>query len=48
MINGKPEQLGQVGEVTEVRPESVRDLIDAGRIPVVATVAPGTMSRSST
>jgi acetylglutamate kinase len=41
MINGKPEQLGQVGEVTEVRPESVRDLIDAGRIPVVATVAPG-------
>jgi acetylglutamate kinase len=29
-----------VGEVTEVRPEAVIDLINAGRIPVVATVAP--------
>ena len=29
-----------VGEVTEVRPEAVLDLINAGRIPVVATVAP--------
>ena len=41
LVAGKPLTLGQVGEVTEVRPESVRDLIDAGRIPVVATVAPG-------
>ncbi|SER51266.1 acetylglutamate kinase [Propionibacterium cyclohexanicum] len=41
LVDGKPLTLGQVGEVTEVRPESVRDLIDAGRIPVVATVAPG-------
>ncbi|MFT8395863.1 acetylglutamate kinase [Propionibacterium sp.] len=41
LVDGQPTKLGQVGEVTEVRPESVRDLIDAGRIPVVATVAPG-------
>ncbi|MFZ2626016.1 MAG: acetylglutamate kinase [Propionibacterium sp.] len=41
LVDGQPVKLGQVGEVTEVRPESVRDLIDAGRIPVVATVAPG-------
>jgi acetylglutamate kinase len=32
--------IGLVGEVTEVRPEAVQDLIDAGRIPVVSTVAP--------
>ncbi len=41
LVDGQPVKLGQVGEVTEVRPESVRDLIDAGRIPVVASVAPG-------
>jgi acetylglutamate kinase len=29
-----------VGEVADVRPEAVLDLIDAGRIPVVSTVAP--------
>jgi acetylglutamate kinase len=39
-INGHEVDLGLVGEVSEVRPEAVIDLIDAGRIPVVATVAP--------
>ena len=32
--------LGLVGEVAHVRPEAVHDLMEAGRIPVVATVAP--------
>jgi acetylglutamate kinase len=39
-VNGEEVDLGLVGEVTEVRPEAVIDLINAGRIPVVATVAP--------
>ncbi|MGV8910624.1 MAG: acetylglutamate kinase [Propionicimonas sp.] len=39
-LDGKEVDLGLVGEVTEVRPEAVLDLINAGRIPVVATVAP--------
>mgnify|MGYP003373144384 CR=1 FL=1 len=39
-VDGREIDLGLVGEVTEVRPESVLDLISAGRIPVVATVAP--------
>ena len=33
--------LGQVGEVTHVDPGVVHALLDAGHIPVVATVAPG-------
>jgi acetylglutamate kinase len=40
IIDGEEVDLGLVGEVAEVRPESVRDLIDAGRIPVVSSVAP--------
>lgn len=39
-VDGEPVDLGLVGEVVGVRPEAVRDLIDAGRIPVVSTVAP--------
>lgn len=39
-VDGEQVDLGLVGEVTEVRPEAVVDLINAGRIPVVATVAP--------
>jgi acetylglutamate kinase len=39
-LDGEEIDLGLVGEVTEVRPEAVLDLITAGRIPVVATVAP--------
>ena len=32
--------LGLVGEVARVRPEAVRDLVEAGRIPVISSVAP--------
>ncbi|CAA9379462.1 MAG: Acetylglutamate kinase [uncultured Propionibacteriaceae bacterium] len=39
-VDGRIVDLGLVGDVVEVRPEAVLDLIDAGRIPVVATVAP--------
>jgi acetylglutamate kinase len=40
LVDGEPHDLGLVGDVVRVRPEAVQDLIDAGRIPVVATVAP--------
>jgi acetylglutamate kinase len=39
-VDGRDVDLGLVGDVVDVRPEAVLDLIDAGRIPVVATVAP--------
>lgn len=39
-LEGESVDLGLVGDVVEVRPEAVKDLIDAGRIPIVATVAP--------
>jgi len=40
VVDGEDVDLGLVGEVIDVRPEAVQDLIDAGRIPVVSTVAP--------
>ncbi|HYG92904.1 MAG TPA: acetylglutamate kinase [Nocardioides sp.] len=40
VVDGEEVDLGLVGEVAQVRPESVRDLIEAGRIPVVSSVAP--------
>jgi acetylglutamate kinase len=39
-VDGEPVDLGQVGDVAAVRPAILTDLLDAGRIPVVATVAP--------
>jgi acetylglutamate kinase len=39
-LDGEEIDLGLVGEVAEVNPGAVLDLINAGRIPVVATVAP--------
>jgi acetylglutamate kinase len=39
-VDGEQVDLGLVGEVVDVRPEAVLDLIDAGRIPVVSGVAP--------
>ncbi|NYE93805.1 acetylglutamate kinase [Psychromicrobium silvestre] len=33
-------ELGQVGEVVGVNPGSILDLLDAGRIPVISTIAP--------
>ncbi|MEJ7796331.1 MAG: acetylglutamate kinase [Nocardioides sp.] len=40
VVDGEEVDLGLVGEVARVRPESVLDLIDAGRIPVVSSIAP--------
>ncbi|WP_432560442.1 acetylglutamate kinase [Granulicoccus sp. GXG6511] len=40
VLNGEDVDLGLVGEVSHVRPDAVVDLIDAGRIPVVASIAP--------
>ncbi len=41
MVDDQEVDLGLVGDVDSVDPTSVLDLIDAGRIPVIATVAPG-------
>jgi len=40
LVDGEQVDIGLVGDVVEVRPEAVVDLIDAGRIPVVSTIAP--------
>ncbi len=40
IIDGLPVDLGQVGDVESVNPSAVTDILDAGRIPVVSTVAP--------
>jgi acetylglutamate kinase len=39
-VDGESVDIGLVGDVVDVRPEAVVDLIDAGRIPVVSTIAP--------
>jgi acetylglutamate kinase len=40
VVDGEEVDLGLVGEVAHVRPEAVQDLVDAGRIPVISSVAP--------
>jgi acetylglutamate kinase len=40
VVDGEEVDLGLVGDVVEVDPAAVLDLIEAGRIPVVSTVAP--------
>ncbi|WP_203337972.1 acetylglutamate kinase [Nocardioides limicola] len=40
IVDGEEIDLGLVGEVAQVRPEAVLDIIEAGRIPVVSSVAP--------
>ena len=40
-VDGVPVDVGQVGDVVAVEPSTVHALLDAGRIPVVATVARG-------
>ncbi|NJC72784.1 acetylglutamate kinase [Planosporangium thailandense] len=40
MVDGEPVDVGQVGDVAEVNTSAITDLIEAGRIPVVSTVAP--------
>ncbi|GIL37125.1 acetylglutamate kinase [Phycicoccus jejuensis] len=39
-IDGEEQDIGLVGDVVEVDPGAVLDLLDAGRIPVVSTIAP--------
>ncbi|MFI0796143.1 acetylglutamate kinase [Micromonospora rubida] len=39
-VDGEPVDVGQVGDVESVDPSAVTDLIAAGRIPVISTVAP--------
>ena len=45
VVDGEEVDLGLVGEVAKVRPEAVRDLVDAGRIPVISSVAPDELGR---
>ncbi|QWC85191.1 acetylglutamate kinase [Nocardioidaceae bacterium] len=40
VVDGEEVDLGLVGEVDSVRPEAVLDLVEAGRIPVISSVAP--------
>lgn len=40
VVDGEQVDLGLVGEVAKVRPEAVLDLVEAGRIPVISSVAP--------
>ena len=39
-VDGEPVDVGLVGDVVKVNPAAVLDIIEAGRIPVVSTVAP--------
>jgi acetylglutamate kinase len=41
-VDGEEVDLGQVGDVIAVNPDAVLDIVHAGRIPVVSTVAPDT------
>jgi len=40
VVDGEEVDVGHVGDVVDVDPRAVKDLLDAGRIPVVSTVAP--------
>ncbi|SED89921.1 acetylglutamate kinase [Ruania alba] len=40
VVDGEPVDVGLVGDVIEVHPRAVQDLLDAGRIPVISTIAP--------
>ncbi|WP_410644398.1 acetylglutamate kinase [Amycolatopsis sp. lyj-346] len=40
IVDGEQVDIGLVGEVAEVNPDAVLDIVNAGRIPVVSTVAP--------
>jgi len=39
-VDGEPVDIGQVGDVAQVNASAITDLVAAGRIPVVSTVAP--------
>ncbi|MEV0893473.1 acetylglutamate kinase [Promicromonospora sp. MEB111] len=40
IVEGVPVDVGLVGDVVQVDPRAVEDLLEAGRIPVVSTIAP--------
>jgi acetylglutamate kinase len=40
-VGGVPTDIGLVGDITDVNPDALMDIIEAGRIPVVSTIAPG-------
>jgi acetylglutamate kinase len=40
-VDGEQTDVGLVGDITSVRPRFVSDLLDAGRIPVISSVAAG-------
>lgn len=40
-VDGEMTDIGLVGEIVDVDPTAVMDIIDAGRIPVVSGIAPG-------
>lgn len=40
VVDGEEVDLGLVGEVIGVDPTGIKDILDAGRIPVISTVAP--------
>jgi acetylglutamate kinase len=42
LVGGEPVDIGLVGDVVAVNPAAVHDIVAAGRIPVVAGVAPDT------
>jgi len=42
VVDGEEVDLGLVGEVVGVNPSAILDLLEAGRIPVISTVAPET------
>lgn len=41
-VDGETKDIGLVGEIVDVNPSAVMDIIEAGRIPVVSSIAPGT------
>ncbi|MGI8901814.1 MAG: acetylglutamate kinase [Nocardioides sp.] len=45
VVDGEEVDLGLVGEVARVRPEAVLDIVDAGRIPVISSVAPDVLGQ---
>lgn len=40
-VNGEPVDIGLVGDIVQVNPDTVRTLLEQGRIPVVSPVARG-------
>jgi acetylglutamate kinase len=42
IVDGEAVDIGQVGDISVVDPATVHALLDAGRVPVIATVARGT------